>query len=50
VQASKESLMGEVTIPIWLPVPVAVFGVFLGVLVVYTLYSIAKWFVSLITG
>lgn len=42
--------MGEHTLEIWFPAPVAVFGAFLGVLIVYLLYSLAKWFTSFFTG
>jgi hypothetical protein len=43
-------LMGTVNIEIWFPAPAAVFGVFIAVVVVYLLYSLAKFIISLWTG
>jgi len=42
--------VGTMNVEIWFPAPAAVFGAFLGVVVIYLVYCAAKFAISIWTG
>ncbi len=39
-----------INMEVWAPVPVEVFGLFLGLAIIWIIYRVAKFFVSIVTG